>query len=299
MYVLLPELWPRLAWIEDNRNFMVKNRYKYSGCFLVIGITIAVVVSLFGFAYYSKKSNILIMGIDAREGEGDLGRTDTMIVASIDPHKPFVGVLSIPRDLWVIVPGYGENRINTAHFFAEASRPGDGPYAAMEVVEDNFGIKLDYFLRARFDSLVEVIDVIGGVKIYLQEPMSGYSAGDHLLNGEQALAFVRDRYGSDDFFRMTRGQMVLKAYLSQIMQIHNWKHIPQVLKVFYSSIDSNIPLHVWPQIIITAFRTGIKNIDFRVISRDMVTPFTSDGGAAVLSPNWELIQPLLNEIFGQ
>jgi LCP family protein required for cell wall assembly len=269
------------------------------GFLLTLGVCLFLSIFIIGNLLLSARTNILIIGLDSRENEGNFGRTDTMIITTIDAVTPYIGVLSIPRDLWVNIPGYGENRINTAHFFAENDSLGSGPYAAIEVVENNFSIDLDYFVRTRFDGLVEIIDVVGGINIDPQEPMAGYSPGEHHLNGEQALAFARDRSGSDDFYRMGRVQLVLKSFLLNMLDIDNWKYIPQVIEVFDSTIDTNIPLYLIPKFAIALLRTGPDNVDFRIISREMITPFTTDGGAAVLAPKWELIQPILFDIFGQ
>jgi LCP family protein required for cell wall assembly len=109
------------------------------------------------------RTNFLALGVDSREAGSDLGRTDTMVLATIAPLEPYVGLLSIPRDLWVEIPGVGENRINTAHFFAEAEEPGSGPQAAMETVTHNFGVPVDYYVRIGFDGLPAVVDALGGV----------------------------------------------------------------------------------------------------------------------------------------
>jgi polyisoprenyl-teichoic acid--peptidoglycan teichoic acid transferase len=157
------------------------------------------------------RTNILVMGIDARANEADLGRTDTLILSTLVPYRLYAGALSIPRDLWVNVPGYGENRINTAHFYAEINQPGSGPEGTKQVVRQNFGVDVDYFVRVRFDGFQYLVDALGGVNVDLPEAMSGYPAGRHRMDGQQALALVRDRSGSDDFFRMQRGQIFLKS----------------------------------------------------------------------------------------
>jgi len=80
------------------------------------------------------RTNILLLGIDRSPEGTDLSRTDTNILITVVPLQPYVGMLSIPRDLWVNVPGVGENRINTAHFFAENAEPGSGPRATMDTL---------------------------------------------------------------------------------------------------------------------------------------------------------------------
>jgi LCP family protein required for cell wall assembly len=277
---------------------MISKLFKLAGCFF-IGFCLLLIISVFIYLFSPGRSNILLLGIDAREEDGTLGRTDTMIVATIDSQKPNIGILSIPRDLWVEIPGYGENRINTAHFFAESQFIGNGPYAAMEVVEFNFGIDIDYYARVEFNNLIELIDIIDGVEINLENDMSGFSAGEHHLDGEQALAFIRDRSGSDDFFRMERGQIMLRSLFMKMIEIKNWKHIPSLIISISRSVDTNIPVYLYPRLVYTFIRTNPEDIDFRIISREMVTPFTTDGGAAVLAPNWDLIHPLIRELFDQ
>jgi LCP family protein required for cell wall assembly len=244
------------------------------------------------------RTNVLVLGIDAREGEGSLGRTDTNILVTVVPSRGYVGMLSIPRDLWVTIPGYGENRINTAHFFAEADRPGAGPAAALETVEVNFGLPMDSFVRIQFEGLQQVVDAMGGIEIDLDSPQSGLPAGRHLLNGEQALTFVRDREGSDDFFRMARGQIFLRGTLGALLKPQTWPRLPGVIRALPDFLETDIPIWLWPRLGLAVLRTGPDGIDNRVISREMVVPFTTEGGANVLAPDWTKINPVLEEMFG-
>jgi LCP family protein required for cell wall assembly len=241
------------------------------------------------------------MGIDTRDADSNLGRTDTLILTKFQPAivNPDVGLLSIPRDLWIDIPSIGENRINTAHFFAESEQPGSGPQATIDVVEVNFGVDIQYFVRIRFEGLKSVVDVLGGVNLNFSRPISGYSAGSHHLNGEQVLAFVRDRQGSDDFFRMERGQLFLKALFRKFLTPSTWLRIPQSIPAIRNAVDTNIPIWQWPRILLTLLRVGPDEMRNFVISRDMVQPFTTSGGAQVLSPNWELIKPMVSEMLGE
>jgi len=245
------------------------------------------------------RTNILLIGIDARPNEGNLGRTDTMILTTFMPLQPYVGVLSIPRDLWVKVPGYGENRINTAHFFAEAAQAGSGPAAAMDVVRQNFGVNVDYYVRMHFNGFIEIVDALGGVDVTLPTAMSGYSAGTYHLDGTKALALVRDRETSDDFFRMGRGQMLIEALTKQVLRPTSWPRLPAAFVATSQAVDTNVPVWQWPRLAFAILRVGTSGIDTRIISRDMVTPFITSGGADVLAPNWGAINPVLKEMFGQ
>ncbi|NUQ85212.1 MAG: LCP family protein [Anaerolineales bacterium] len=89
--------------------------------------------------------NILLLGTDVSPERGSVGRTDTILLTTVVPLKPYVGMLSIPRDLWVHVPSVGEQRINTAYFFAEANQPGSGPEAALAVIRQNFDVPVRYY----------------------------------------------------------------------------------------------------------------------------------------------------------
>jgi LCP family protein required for cell wall assembly len=222
-----------------------------------------------------------------------------MILTTIRPLDAYVGMLSIPRDLWVQLPDGQHNRINTAHFFAESLDPGSGQEAAKEVVQLNFGIDVHYYVRFQFEQLISFVNALGGILIDLEEPIAGYPPGEHLLNGEQALAFVRDRMGTDDFFRMSHAQLFIQALVKQIMQPRIWMQAPGAIIELMSSLDTDIPIWLWPRLGISILRVGFDGLDLRVISREMVSGFLTENGAQVLTPDWSRINPVLMEMFGQ
>ncbi len=297
----LAETSPNKA-IEPSKKFQPiyidrgKQRKKGVGCL----IWIAILVALFaGYFLTPTRTNILILGIDRTADGSAVGRSDTNILLSIIPLKPTVNMLSIPRDLWVNVPGVGEQRINTAHFFAEANQAGSGPLAALETVRSNFGLTVPHYVRVRFDGFLKIVDAMGGVKIDLAEPTAGLTAGPHTLNGEQALAFARSRTGSDDFYRMAQGQLLLKAAFRQMLNPTSWGRLPAVYAAILQSVDTNIPLPLWPRLGLALLRAGPDGINNRTLTREEVTPWTTPGGANVLLPNWDKINPILMEMFGE
>ena len=119
------------------------------GCSVLFGILLCLIFFSSVYFLVPFRTNFLVLGIDRTPEGTDLGRSDTNILFTVRPLRPHVGVLSIPRDLWVSIPGIGENRINTAHYFGEAGNQGSGPNAALETVEFNFGIPVNYFLRIK------------------------------------------------------------------------------------------------------------------------------------------------------
>jgi len=239
------------------------------------------------------------MGIDYTDPGNYVARTDSLILSTFNPWNPTVGLLSIPRDLWVTIPGIGENRINTAHFYAESTNPGTGPGVTMSVVTLNFGVDIDYYLRIRFEGFREIVDAMGGVDLILPEPMAGYPAGKVHLTGRKALAFVRDRTDADDFFRMAQGQVMLKGLYKNLLNPLKWPKIPSIIEAFFNSIDTNIPVWEWPRLATALLRVGPRGIESHIINREMVNPYITDQGANILLPNWAAIRPLVKDIFGQ
>jgi LCP family protein required for cell wall assembly len=243
------------------------------------------------------RTNLLLIGIDYVDPGSSLARSDTIMLATIVPLKPYIGLLSIPRDLWVTIPGYGENRINTAHFFAEGEKPGSGPQALRKTIALNFGVDAPYYVRIRFEGFREIVDAMGGVDIVLNETTAGYPPGKHHLNGQKALAFVRHRADSDDFFRMAHGQLMIKALFKNLLSPTKWPRLPAVLRAFFHSVDTNLPVWLWPRIGFALLRAGPDGIDSHVISREMTTPFITSEGANVLAPKWPQIHQLVQQIF--
>lgn len=244
------------------------------------------------------RTNVLLLGVDDSLDRGAVGRTDTIILATVVPLIPYVGMLGIPRDLWVTVPNVGEQRINTAYFFAESNQAGTGPSATMHTVRQNFGVPVRYYLVLHMSGLVQFVDALGGVDIILEKPLAGLPAGKHHLDGFQALAFVRERYSADDFSRMQQGQILIVASMRKAIQPDHWSRLPGALWALAQVVDTNIPLWQWPRLGFAFLRSILFGIDARTITREMVVPFQTSGGAQVLAPNWEAIKPLIKEMFG-
>lgn len=275
-------------------------RRRRPGCCLPFAMLFGcLLLAILGLLFLPMRTNVLLLGMDYVDPGSSAARTDTLILTTFVPLDPYAGMLSIPRDLWVTIPGVGENRINTAHFFAEASQPGSGPAAAVQTVETNFGVEIDYYVRIRFEGFREMFNAMGGVDIVLDQPMAGYPAGAHHLTGNKALAFARNRTNSDDFFRMQQSQILMKAAFKQMLNPLKWPRLPLVIASLPRVIETDLPVWQQARLGLTLLRTGPDGIDNRTISREMVVPFTTDQGASVLAPNWGLINPLLMEMFGQ
>jgi LCP family protein required for cell wall assembly len=288
------ETWDKTPPSPRQRGF---RRVINVGCSIVgiVFLCILVVSSIYFLIPF--RTNLLILGIDRTPEGTDLGRSDTNILMTVLPLRPYVGLVSIPRDLWVTIPGVGENRINTAHFFAENQLTGSGPMAAMETMRTNFGVSVNHYLRIKFNGIVEIIDALDGLDIELTESLGNLPAGKHHLSGDQALVFLRDRQGTDDFHRMGQGQVFVLELFEQVIHPASWMRLPAVLRAISNTVDTNLPIWIWPRIGFAMLRSGTDGIDSRVIGRDFVTPFTTPDGAQVLLPQWELINPLIEDVF--
>lgn len=276
-----------------------KRRRSGCGCFFW-GLILPILALFIGFLLFPYRTNVLILGVDRSPDGTYVGRTDTIMLLSVNPLKPEVNLLSIPRDLWVTIPFYGENRINTAHFFAEANQAGTGPDSAMQTIRSNFGVTVNYYVRFNFEGFKDIINAMGGITIEIPQPMSGYDPGVYTLDGDQALAFVRDRQSSDDFFRMQRGQMMIQASVKQMLNPISWPRIPLVITTSLQALNTNLPFFEIPRLGVAMVRAIISDsINSQTITREMVYPTITADGANILLPNWEMINPLLMEMFGE
>ncbi len=245
--------------------------------------------------------NVLLLGIDERPNEGDAFRSDTMILAGFAPRERRVALLSIPRDLWVSVPGFGENRINTAHFYG-------GPPLAMQTIQSEFDISLHYYVELNFNGFVSLIDALGGITVDVQEPLHDESyptpdygittidipAGTQQMDGATALIYARSRYSTSDFDRALRQQQIISAVRDKLAQPGTWLRAPSLYAAAVSAVDTDIPQSEWVALSVILVRSEIVR---RTIGPDAVEEFVTDLGAQVLRPRWENINPILAEFF--
>ncbi|MCX7707857.1 MAG: LCP family protein [Anaerolineae bacterium] len=201
--------------------------------------------------------NILILGMDQRPGEG-AWRTDTIMVAAIDYQASRVGVVSIPRDLWVEIPGYGMGRINQADFQGEYQKyPGGGPALAAKVIEDNLGIPTQHWVRLKLEALPQLVDALGGVTVTLDCPLHELTpdpnnpdaylsfdlpAGQVFLDGETAAKFARYRYATSDFSRARRQMQLIWAIRDQALRVDAIPKIPQLWRALANTFKTDLSL---------------------------------------------------------
>jgi anionic cell wall polymer biosynthesis LytR-Cps2A-Psr (LCP) family protein len=164
------------------------------------------------------------------------------------------------------------------------------------VVQQNFQMKMDYYMRLRFEGFRDIVNAMGGLDIELNEPRAGYEPGKYHLTGNKALAFARQRLGSDDFFRMENGQFLVREMIAEMQRPVKWVRLPAVLLAFSRNLDTDVPTWLWPRLGFILLRLGSERIVSRTIPRELAAPITTADGAQVLSPDWEGILPLVKEV---
>jgi len=189
-----------------------------------------------------ERTNILFLGVDARPGDTK-SRSDTMILASIDPELNRVAVVSIPRDTKINgTAGSGMDKINSANIVG-------GPELAVETVEGLMGENIDYYVEMDFQGFKKIIDVLGGVTINVDQRMYKPSEdidlkpGVQKLDGADALAFVRFRgYVNGDIDRTTHQQEFIKALGKELLKPATIAKLPQLIRQADTYVDTNLRL---------------------------------------------------------
>jgi LCP family protein required for cell wall assembly len=265
----------------------------------------------------TERVNILLLGIDLRCGEEGPTHTDSMMVVSIDPIGKSVAALSLPRDMWVEIPGFGVNRINQAYFQGEAYEyPGGGAALAVETVEATLGIPVQYYAAVNFDGFVEFIDLIGGITVEVGEEIDdptypdscyGYdpfhiNAGTHELDGLQALKYARTRATANgDIDRAARQQQVLTAAREKVMSVNMVPRLltqaTQLWRSLQENTKTNMTLEEAVQLGLLVQDIPGENIRTTVIDYTYVYNEVTPDGQMVLVPNRDRIRALRDQIF--
>ena len=245
--------------------------------------------------------NILLLGSDVRPDDGGF-RTDVTLWVSLNPQDGFVSIISFPRDLYVNIPGWGYQRINTAFQYG-------GFDLLAETFESNFGIRPDYYVMVDFEGFKAVINNLGGIDVQTTQNLtdtcgtwinaSGYcSVGPGLvhMNGDVALWYARSRHSTNDIDRTRRAQEVVEAIFDRLMSLDVILKAPDLYNAYITYVQTDIGLGEVLNLLPFA-STISANRDIRnyVIGYDYVYDWYTAAGAQVLMPDTGAIQQLLIE----
>ncbi|MCK2016862.1 LytR family transcriptional regulator [Peribacillus frigoritolerans] len=182
--------------------------------------------------------SMLMLGVDERDG--DKGRSDTMIVLTVNPQKKSVKMLSIPRDTRTEIVGHGtQDKINHAFAFG-------GAKMSMDTVENFLDIPIDYYMKINMEGFKDIVDAVGGVTVQndLDFTSDGihFAKGTHTLNGKEALAYSRMRHDdpSGDFGRQSRQRAIIEAVIKEGASLSSLTKYDEVFAALGNNIQTNL-----------------------------------------------------------
>lgn len=265
----------------------------------------------------SERITFLLLGVDQRPDDPSPLRTDTMIVVTVQPETNQVGMISLPRDLFVPIPGFDySGKITTAFTVGELNKyPGGGGALATKTVSEFLGYPIDHYVMINFDGFVQAIDAIGGVDVVVANTIHdeeyptidyGYQtfhidAGPQHLDGETALKYVRSRHGAgnDDFQRTKRQQQLLLAVKDKLVEnkLLTPVRLLDLLRVVSNSVDHDIPATTLPSLLTLASRVQFDRIEQLVIDTRYAQIDANSKFGWILVPDREKIRPAVDQIF--
>jgi len=259
-----------------------------------------------------RRINILLLGIGGENHPGGT-LTDTILVVSIDPKNKEVAMLSVPRDLFVKVPGYGYQKINSVYALGQSNYDDD--YKKYELVKntisDVLGVPIHYFGLVNFDGFKKVIDIIGGVDVYVEKDLydpyfpdkyvTGYDElfvekGMNHFDGEEALKYARSRETTSDFDRSRRQQQILMAVKDKTMSKENMmsvKKVSQIMSILQDNLKTDLQLSEIEELMKFAKDVDKEKIYSKVLSdsEDVIYSDNVDG-MYVLRPRDSTLEEL-------
>ncbi|WP_413407239.1 LCP family protein [Paenibacillus amylolyticus] len=231
--------------------------------------------------------NILLMGVDARGlKKGEVPRSDSMMVVSLDPVRESIHVLSILRDTYTDIPEHGKNRINTAITH--------GPKTAMNTVSELLGIPIQFYVYTDFQGFIKLVDAVGGVDFYVEKDMNYESKADNYeydinlkegqqhLDGKTALQYVRFRHDAmSDYSRTKRQRELMNEIVEQMKNTTSLVKLPVILEEVSPYIDTNLSVNDMWKLASVGYQSKIE-------SNEQIPPMkllkeTYVGRAAVLA----------------
>ncbi len=254
---------------------------------------------------------ILLLGVDKRPD--DYSRSDTIILVNIDPVEKTARMLSIPRDLKVIVPGFGSQKINAAYAFGDVNEnvPGRGPGLMMRTIEQNFGINVDYYAEIDFNGFIEIVDTVGGVTLNVPYPIRDneypgpnnqymriyFPSGWQHMDGERVLQYARTRHDDGDGRRSARQQQVLLALREQALNLGLIEQAPTLLNEVGDTFRTDLS---FTQVLSLArIAVDIQQQDIQQLSLDPGLITWSTEAEFYFQGDWLMIGQIMSEFMGE
>lgn len=259
--------------------------------------------------------NILLMGIDRRPGEAFVSRTDSIMIISLDPKSDSISILSVPRDLYVLIPGHGRDRINTAFVYGSAGdNPVGGAALSMQTVEYNLGVPINHYILVDFSAVVNGINTLGGIDVFVPVDINdptypdmnyGFDplyipAGMQHLDGALALKYARTRHQDNDFGRAQRQQQVLLAARDKALGLGLTgllRQAPSLYRNLEQGIRTDLSLDQMVRLATAVGNVPSDNITNEVLDYRYVESYLTEAGAQVLILLNDQAAPLIEQLF--
>jgi LCP family protein required for cell wall assembly len=238
---------------------------------------------------------ILGVGADNRDNTYLYGLGDVIRIARVDFVTPKVSVLSIPRDLWVEIPGISDHynithgKLNQSYLYGGPGMGyydglGAGPGLMARTLDLNFGLRVDHYGAVNMQTFVKIVDAVGGLDIYLPNDVDGrpidentedmgyFTAGQHHFTGDEALRFARIRKKYNDFTRMDNQNMVLCSLRKKILSPTVLPKIPQIIAAFQNSVLTDLTPQQIGQMACLLPKISRENLLFTSLPQEIMTP---------------------------
>lgn len=233
--------------------------------------------------------NLLVLGSD-QPPHANLFRTDTILLVNLNPKKNTINLISFPRDLFVYIPGWTMQRINTAY--------AQGGFETLALTfEYNFGVRPDRYVIVNYNSFVKFINSLGGIDINVQKPLADnrgkrgwvtIQPGKTHMDGRDALWYVRSRYTTNDFDRNRRQQDVIRAVFKKLLSIDAIAKAPDLYEAYAKSVTTDLRFKDMVALLPYAAKiTNTSQLHHYFVDNSLVTEWITPEGAMVLLPNQE------------
>jgi LCP family protein required for cell wall assembly len=243
-----------------------------------------------------------LLGTDEEQTPGSW-RTDAIVLAFVESSAKRVSLLSVPRDLWVYIPGHGHERINTVDIMG-------GLDLLDQTFRYNLGVPVHHYVRVNFHGFVRLIDAVGGVTVNVEQaledripdPLSptgwfeiALEEGSQHLDGQTTLAYCRSRMTTSDFDRSRRQRQVLLALWQQAFTVDTLSQVPELWAALGESFDTDLSVGAGVQLAQAMVDLDVQNVRSASIST-AVEQWTTPEGAWVLLPHTDAIRQAILDL---
>jgi LCP family protein required for cell wall assembly len=238
---------------------------------------------------------VLAVGADNRDNNYLYGLGDVIRIVRVDFVTPKVTALSIPRDLWVEIPGISDHydithgKLNQSYLYGGEGMgyydgPGGGPGLMARTLDQNFGLRVDHYGAVNMETFKSIVDAVGGIDIYLPTDVDGtpiddktenmgyFYAGQHHFNGTQALKFARIRKRYNDFTRQDFQNMVVCALKAKVTSPEVLPKIPKIIAAFRGQVQTDLSLEQMSQMACLLPKLKRENIIFTGLPQEIFSP---------------------------